>query len=263
MDTAKPSPLEGADFDELDALLDELRTRDDEVPEWEFLEGAMAALLCTRRPVPAEEWLPVLLGTGPLPTVPHADGTHFPNTAAYERFLSLWQRREAEVREALSADIEALDDPRSYHPEVMDVRGAIAALPEAERPAADVPIPSYGQVWALGYLFVVEQWTEEWALPRDQETASWIERALDEVDALTQDDTARPSVNLHNEQAAPSVSEPRLDAFASAIWSVYDLYRIWHSLGPRQAPVRQAPAPGRNDPCWCGSGIKFKRCHGA
>ena len=20
--------------------------------------------------------------------------------------------------------------------------------------------------------------------------------------------------------------------------------------------------PGRNDPCWCGSGRKFKRCHG-
>jgi preprotein translocase subunit SecA len=20
---------------------------------------------------------------------------------------------------------------------------------------------------------------------------------------------------------------------------------------------------GRNDPCWCGSGVKFKRCHGA
>jgi len=21
-------------------------------------------------------------------------------------------------------------------------------------------------------------------------------------------------------------------------------------------------APGRNQPCWCGSGIKFKKCHG-
>lgn len=26
---------------------------------------------------------------------------------------------------------------------------------------------------------------------------------------------------------------------------------------------RQAPAvkPGRNDPCWCGSGKKYKKCH--
>jgi len=24
-----------------------------------------------------------------------------------------------------------------------------------------------------------------------------------------------------------------------------------------------APKLGRNDPCWCGSGKKFKKCHGA
>jgi len=27
-------------------------------------------------------------------------------------------------------------------------------------------------------------------------------------------------------------------------------------------PVRRAAAPGRNDPCPCGSGQKYKRCHG-
>jgi preprotein translocase subunit SecA len=32
--------------------------------------------------------------------------------------------------------------------------------------------------------------------------------------------------------------------------------------GARQ-PVRAGPKLGRNDPCWCGSGKKFKRCHGA
>lgn len=26
-------------------------------------------------------------------------------------------------------------------------------------------------------------------------------------------------------------------------------------------PVRAAPKPGRNDPCWCGSGKKYKKCH--
>ena len=26
---------------------------------------------------------------------------------------------------------------------------------------------------------------------------------------------------------------------------------------------RDAPKVGRNDPCWCGSGKKFKKCHGA
>ena len=30
-------------------------------------------------------------------------------------------------------------------------------------------------------------------------------------------------------------------------------------------PTRAAPRrlPGRNEPCWCGSGKKFKKCHGS
>jgi preprotein translocase subunit SecA len=29
-----------------------------------------------------------------------------------------------------------------------------------------------------------------------------------------------------------------------------------------QAPVRVEKTPGRNDPCYCGSGKKYKFCHG-
>jgi preprotein translocase subunit SecA len=28
------------------------------------------------------------------------------------------------------------------------------------------------------------------------------------------------------------------------------------------APVTSGPKIGRNDPCWCGSGKKYKKCHG-
>ena len=37
------------DFDALDDILDDLRTRNDETPQWEFCEGFMAALVCCRR----------------------------------------------------------------------------------------------------------------------------------------------------------------------------------------------------------------------
>jgi uncharacterized protein YecA (UPF0149 family) len=30
--------------------------------------------------------------------------------------------------------------------------------------------------------------------------------------------------------------------------------------GPSAPPTKK---PGRNDPCWCGSGKKYKKCHGA
>ena len=48
---AKPEPLSPDEFDEIDAILDELRTRYDETPQWEFCEGFMAALICSRRPI--------------------------------------------------------------------------------------------------------------------------------------------------------------------------------------------------------------------
>ena len=37
------------------------------------------------------------------------------------------------------------------------------------------------------------------------------------------------------------------------------------SLGPgylERATYAEIPRPGRNDPCWCDAGVKFKRCHG-
>jgi uncharacterized protein YecA (UPF0149 family) len=32
-----------------------------------------------------------------------------------------------------------------------------------------------------------------------------------------------------------------------------------HSHEPK--PVRRIQRPGRNDPCWCGSEKKYKKCH--
>jgi uncharacterized protein len=80
---------------------------------------------------------------------------------------------------------------------------------------------------------------------------------------LTEDDTGKPEISMFEQDAPPSVSKARLDAFGDAIWAVYDLHDVWASLGPRVEPIRKAPEPGRNDPCPCGSGKKYKKCHGA
>jgi NADH-quinone oxidoreductase subunit A len=65
--TSNPTPdsiatgMSGEDFDALDDILDDLRTRYDETPQWEFCEGFMAALICCRRLIMPSEYLPVLL----------------------------------------------------------------------------------------------------------------------------------------------------------------------------------------------------------
>ncbi|HEY1229684.1 MAG TPA: SEC-C metal-binding domain-containing protein, partial [Ramlibacter sp.] len=116
---------------------------------------------------------------------------------------------------------------------------------------------------AHGFLHAVHNWPDDWAAPRDREAADMLLDALDAVGELARPDTGPPVLNMHTEGGPPSVSDQRFDAFGEALWAVYDLRQLWKSLGPRVATVRKAPEPGRNDPCPCGSGKKYKKCHGA
>ena len=255
-------------FDELDALLDDLRSREDEIPQWEFCEGFMAAVICNRRPLAPAEYLPMLLGDGLTAEQTDADGFPelpvFADSAQRARFISLWQARWAEVQTALDTRVDSLGDERCYEPEVMDMRGAIATLSEEEKAEiGEQEVPSFGQIWALGFMFAVENWPEDWAAPRDKEAAEWLDDALQRIVALTEDDTGKPELSMFAEDGPPSLSQARLDAFGDAIWAVYDLRQLWRSLGPKVETLRKDATPGRNDPCPCGSGKKYKKCHGA
>jgi uncharacterized protein len=178
--------------------------------------------------------------------------------------MALWQRRFDEIKLALDTPVEALDDDKAYAPEVMDVRGAIASLPPEEREEIeDSEIPSFAQVWALGFMFAVENWTDEWATPKDKDAAKWYDLSLEAVVALTEDDTDVPTLSALSEDGPPSVSENRLNAYGEALWAIYDLREIWRNIGPRVAQVIKEATPGRNDACSCGSGKKYKKCCGA
>ena len=252
------------DFDELDTLLDDLRTRYDETPQWEFCEGFMAAVICSRRPIAVAEYLPVLLETPADGQAPDADGGSFASDAQRERFMTLWNQRWNEVATALDAKADSLEDDQCYHPEVMDIRGAVADMPPEEQASfKGEDLPAFAQVWALGFMFAVESWPEEWVAPRDKDAALWLDDALQAVVAMTEDDEAAPAVSPLSEDGVPSISIARLNAFGDAIWAVYDLRELWKTLGPRVETVRREAAPGRNDLCPCGSGKKYKKCHGA
>ena len=59
----------------------------------------------------------------------------------------------------------------------------------------------------------------------------------------------------------------RLRLMRAAAWGAHRLWKHYQPIrergGLRPQPVRAEPTPGRNDPCPCGSGRKFKVCHGA
>jgi len=251
-------------FDELDSILDDLRTRYDETPQWEFCEGFMAALICSRRSIPVDEYLTALLDTPAAGEPAGADENSFTNDAQRQRFLMLWQQRWAEVSTALDAEVNSLEDDNCYHPEVMDIRGAVAEMtPEEQAAFKDEVLPAFAQVWALGFMYAVESWPDEWQAPRDKDAAKWLDGALQAIVAMTEEDSAAPEISPLSEDGVPSTSIARLNAFGEAIWAVYDLRELWKSLGPRVETVRAVVTPARNDVCYCGSGKKYKKCHGA
>ena len=266
-DSAPPADnpfLEVEDFDTLDAILDDLRSRYDETPQWEFCEGFLAAVICSRRPIPEVEVLSALLGVPGEGEEADAEGGSFASAEQKQQFLALWQRRWAEVSTALDSEVKSLEDDNCYHPEVMDIRGAVAELPAEEQAAfKEEDLPAFAQVWALGFMFAVEYWPEDWAAPRDKDAAKWLDDALQAIVAMSEDDTGKPEVSPLSEDGVPSTSIARLNAFGEAIWAVYDLRELWRSMGPRIDPVKASETPGRNDPCFCGSGKKYKKCHGA
>ena len=256
--------MEVEGFDELDAILEELRTRYDETPQWEFCEGFMAALICCRRAIPWSEYLPVLLATPEAGEAADPEGGSFAGEEQQQRFMTLWMQRLAEVAAALDAEVDSLEDDNCYHPEVMDVRGAVAEMtPEEQVTFKGEELPAFAQVWALGFMFALESWPEEWTAPRDKEAAKWLDGALEAIVAMTEDDVDPPEVSPLSKDGESSTSIARLNAFGEAIWAVYDLRELWKTIGPRVETVRVEAAPGRNDLCYCGSGKKYKKCHGA
>ena len=259
--TTDATPLSTAEFAELEDMLATLRQRLKLTPHWEFCEGFMAALVCCRRRMEAEEYLPVLLT---------ADGARLPLEAVFEqpalqqRFLQLWSRRWTAISQALDRKITALDDAGAYQPEVLDARAA--ALGESALPTdvVDLRLPAFGQLWALGFMAAVNAWPEEWAGPRNKAAQHWRSTTLDLLQALTLDDSDPPTLcAFEDAQGPPTVSVRRMRAFGDAIWAVYNMRDTWRQLGPRIATVHAAAAPGRNAPCSCGSGKKFKKCCGA
>jgi uncharacterized protein len=214
------SPLEGPDFDELDAILDDMRQRFDETPQWEFCEGALAALICCRRVIEPTEYFALLLGLG------EEEGAAFADEGQAQRFMGLWQQRWWEVTNALDNPVESLEDEAAFQPQVMDVRGAVAALPPEELTGiAPESLPSFAQVWALGFMFVVENWPDQWASPRRPLGPNPFNDALNAIVVLTEDDEAKPTLSIYSADGPPTVSTARLEAFGAAIWGVYELRR--------------------------------------
>ncbi|AKJ26934.1 UPF0149 family protein [Caldimonas brevitalea] len=242
--TTDASALTDQDLDRLDSLLTELSERSETVPDLEQLDGFLAALACGPRQLPLDEALPALTG-GSLP---------FQHPEQAQDLMSLIERRWRDVLGAVDAPVQRLDDDRALQPLLTDWEAVIEHTPEAER-AALGEVPTLGAVWASGFLQAVDAYEDDWLLPVDDPGNEFVDGCLQTFEVLASDEA----------ELAPEQREmSRDERLADAMWAVYDLRDFWRERASRKPvqQVRKQAEPGRNDLCPCGSGKKFKKCHG-
>ena len=211
------APLSDDEIDTLADLVDLIDERTDVPVSLEGLDGFVTALVCSPRAIPPEEYFPVLLDRD--------DGLDavFEDEADAARFLALFERRRNEIARALAAPIEDLTDPRALSPLIMDWNGLLAELPPAEaRQLKAAGIPPYAQLWAAGFLLVVEHWEDDWELPAGSKDEAFVDEVLDPFYVL-----AAPLDELSPEERAVR----REDHVALALWGAYELREFWLDRG--------------------------------
>jgi uncharacterized protein len=225
--------------------------------DFERVDGLLCALAAGPRELPLAECLPALLGE-PFERA-------FADPAAQAQALAALGARLAVLRHQL--DPQALfEEPDFLRLEPLvsawtaEIRQSLVDAGEASAEEAEQLLT--GQVWAAGFLDGVRALPQLWTLPAHDEAAEVFQQSFGQIEALLLD-PASEDYRQHVARSYPKAEPSRDDLLAEACMSVQDLRMYWVDFAPKPATRRVEATPGRNDACPCGSGKKFKKCHGA
>lgn len=253
----EPLASTDADVEALDALFDRLAGFDDTI-SLEWFDGCIAALVCSPRTLLPGEWLPMLFGDTWERTFADPDDV----AQATSTLMRRWNVVASQLDPgALFEDpdrmhlVPLIDE---YDPAVRDQLLAEGKLTPEQ--AGQWPLD--GEVWAIGFLETIERLPDDWHVPDDGSEDSIVYAScLRCIEALAERDEARLRADLAARYPGKTLTRDEL--IDEAVFAVQDLRLFWIERAHRPAPRRVDKLPGRNDPCPCGSGKKFKKCHGA
>jgi uncharacterized protein len=253
----RPRDSSDAEIQALEGLCERLAGFDDRVsPEW--LDGCMAALLAGPRALTPALWLPRLLGDAWERTFADPQDVQQALVTLHKRWQALASQLDAEALFDSPDELRLsplLGDYGSAARDSLLATGQITA-----EQAEDWPLT--GELWALGVLETISTFADDWvAPPEDDENAAWYDGSLRAIEALTLRDEAQLAADLQLRYPGQQLSRDEL--VDEACLALQDLRCYWVDHAPRHPPRRVEPTPGRNDPCPCGSGRKYKKCHGA
>ena len=231
------APLSDEEMDELDSFLMSDATSD-ETMMLDCLDGFLTAIVSGPVMVKPSEWLPSVWG----PT--ERDEPTFDTFAQAERITGLIIRQMNGIIWSLQ------QDPDAFEPVFDSV-----VYPDSPREYTN------GEMWAYGFMEGINLQRQNWNAFFDEPDSAEVLRPIyllgaDEVTPEEEELTDTPE-----QREALSNQIP-----ASVAW----IYRFWQPYRTAMAErtvaasfQREHPKVGRNDPCPCGSGKKFKKCCGA
>ncbi len=257
--------LSEADIDTLSELLDTLNESRPCV-SLEAIDGIAAALAVMVRDVPFNELLPILLDTAESDEDDDDDSINADavlsvlSTAQQAQLASLITRRVNHTERLLSnTTIADLSDPRAYQPWVIDYAHLVKTDAEFAAEHSDTEFSELGAEWAVGFVSAVEHFSQDWRMSDDL-LDDELNPMLAPIYAMALPREEWPE-DIREQDVAGDSREAWL---AQSIWACYELWEYWryHAPKPKIVPVVKTATLGRNDPCHCGSGKKFKVCHG-
>jgi uncharacterized protein len=141
-------------------------------------------------------------------------------------------------------------------------RAAAAALHQLT--AEQAQALQTGVVWGDGFITAVERFQDDRAalVVGDNASARFM-TLVDQISALGFASGSH-SMAYHMQTYFAGRDEPLRDELITmAIAAAQELRLWWLDQAPKPATRTVEKLPGRNEPCHCGSGKKFKKCHGA
>ena len=218
-----------------------------------MLDGFLCGVLVQPVPIEPAAWLPYVFDADARDPLPALDD------ALHGRIVALTLRRHAALNRALLED-GAFDPMLLADDEEADAAAETSGVPNTEADllegVAAVSRPLLP--WVAGFEAANATFPHLMELDDDA-----VDLALARIYRhLPADTDEQREINAALDLDMPLASVD--DAVEELVAAVADLADLTHDVRYAVDTVRRdAPKVGRNEPCPCGSGKKYKRCHGA
>ncbi|MBT3982926.1 MAG: UPF0149 family protein [Bacteriovoracaceae bacterium] len=225
------TPLSETEYDKLESILDQFEKEN--VMNLEAVDGLFTALICSPEMTQPNIYLRAIWGDKGIPA-----NELLQNDQDTQDFMFLLMRH-------WNAVVRKLDDDEVFLPVLFE----------------DSDGNAKGNDWAKGFVRGMQIHKEDWAeLSDDEENGG----SLVPIMALAHEHNPDPEMRTYKEPVNAERREQLIAGLSAGAMNIYKYFEPHRRMSASTGNTfrRDTPKVGRNEPCPCGSGRKYKRCCG-